>query len=186
MGWKLGGVCIKKDFSGQELRLLRMLGMENWVYQGEISIRKASRFDFMQTAIGVYNDCTLLINHFLPYDLSFEPDTLYEPDRHLMALSLEADVLAFLMDGTSGTYFFSCYRAGRRIRLRHTQPGEVLADTGTPFAIEANFDPQKSQDENRIFRLLEMFVGVAPEIWLMDETFCLNVYAPAEEQESGI
>jgi hypothetical protein len=137
MSWKFAGIIFKKDYRGSYPDLLNRLGIKfNQSAEGFTFSDAISR-ENQATALGFVNDSTLLLHHLIPYDCSYEPGESGRLDGVLEALSLEAEIMNYIIDGVSGTYCFSVFSGGKRIRRWAVEPGKVLCNEGEPVAGEA-------------------------------------------------
>jgi hypothetical protein len=183
MSWKFAGIIFKKDYRGSYPDLLNRLGIEfNQSAEGFTFSDAISR-ENQATALGFVNDSTLLLHHLIPYDCSYEPGESGRLDGVLEALSLEADIMNYIIDGVSGTYCFSVFSGGKRIRRWAVEPGKVLCNEGEPVAGEAatitrnpSIDDSlpdifaMSEDETHIFAVWEAFLGVSFQELVQSET----------------
>jgi hypothetical protein len=159
MGMTLGAILFGKDSQGDYPRLLERLGLANAREAGTLSLAEAGRGEFSGSALGVYRGATLLVNPFLPYDCSYQPEELSPLDEKLAALSQEAPVLCFYLDETSMSFAFAWYQGGARTRGRKVDPDRIYADFGDPLPAEAGFDPASRDDSQRILALTAVFLG---------------------------
>jgi len=183
MSWKFAGIIFKKDYRGSYPNLLDRLGVEFYQSAEGFTFSHAINRENQATALGFVNGNTMLLHHLLPYDCSYEPGRSGPLDGVLEALSLEADIMNYIIDGVSGTYCFSVFSGGKRIRRWAVEPGNVLCDEGEPVAAEAatitrgpSIDDSlpdifaMSEDEAHIFAVWEAFLGVSFQELVQSET----------------
>lgn len=156
--------------------ILRAMGLEARALPQRVELAAATRTDFLHSAIGVVGTGTILINHFLPYDCSFEPGGTSPLDRRLAPLSEEGPLLAFYLNGHAGYYGFSLFEGGARVRRRATSPAAVAVDEGAPLPQEAPYPPGHTDDEARLFALSKRFLGARLDRLIMDSEDELYVY----------
>jgi hypothetical protein len=174
MSWKFAGINFKTDYRGSYPDLLKRLGVEFHQSGEGFTFSDAISRDNQATALGFVNGSTMLLHHFLPYDCSYEPGEEGQLDDALEALSLEGAIMNYIIDGVSGTYCFSVFSGGKRIRRWAVEPGKVLCNEGEPVAGESatitrnpSIDDSlpdifaMSEDEAHIFAVWEAFLGVS-------------------------
>jgi hypothetical protein len=159
MSWKFGAIYLQKNYSGDLSECLKKLDISCVPMQTQITLRETTTSNFYNTAVGFHHQCTLIHDNQLPYDACFEDDSLYELDEILAALSAEAPVLCFFLDGITNTSGFALFRDGQRIRQRGIMSGQITVDSGVPLPEEKGFSSEANQDEERIFAIIKNFTG---------------------------
>ena len=183
MSWKFAGINLKKDYHGAYPDLLNKLGFEFHQSGEGFTFSDAIRRENQAIALGFVNGSTMALHHLLPYDCSYEPGEEGRLDGALEALSLECDIMNYIIDGVSGTYCFSVFSGGKRIRRWAVEPGSVLCNEGKPVAGETatiTRNPSRddslpdifamSEDEAHIFAVWEDFIGVSFQELVQSET----------------
>lgn len=191
MSWKFAGIIFKKSYRSRYEDLLARLGVTGQLVGHAYPFAEAIQRKVGETAVGVVHGKTLLLDHLLPYDCSYEPGEEGPLDGVLAELSENGDVLNYIFDGVSGTYCFSLFRLGKRVRRWATEPGHVLCDEGEPLAAEQQAASKieevdkelpeifaMTEDEARLFSVWEWFCGVSFQGLLQDETPLFDVYLP--------
>lgn len=171
IGAILAGVSITKHED-----LLGQLGLPSLRRSGRISFPQATSTSFLETAIGRVGSGVVIVNHFLPYDCSFEPGETSSLDERLAQLSQDALVMVFYLDGHTGGSGFALFQDGRRIRRRAILDGSVLqVDEGPPLppelALAAGVD-----EESRVFALSALVLGFSLDAVIFSEEQMLTVY----------
>ena len=183
MSWKFAGMTFKKDYQAAYPDLLKRLEVKYSRSAVGFSFSDAIGRENQATALGHVNGHTMLLHHFLPYDCSYEPGVESRLDAMLASLSLEGDILNYIIDGVSGTYCFSLFSKGVRTRRWATEPGKVWCNEGEPVSGEApavskltateNALPAifvMSEDEAHLFAVWEGFTGVSFQDLVQDDT----------------
>lgn len=173
MSWKFGGIYLEKDYTSDLDALFKDLGYPNIDTHEEVTFGKSVESSFHGSAVGTINHNTLLQNNFIAYDCAFEPGKWFEMDETLRQLSLQIDILCFFLDGTSETYGFSFFSKGARIRSRGMCGGELVFEEGGLLPEEVP-DSEHLAEEDRIFRLMEIFTGKSFGQLVLDEDFLLR------------
>ncbi len=173
MSWKFAGIIFARSYRDAFADLVSRLGLPSVRPGAELTFSAATSRRNQAAAVGIVNARTLVLDHLLPYDCAYEPDRDGPLDERLRSLSLSGDVLNFICDGASGTYCFSLFRQGSRIRQWAGEPGRVTCDVGQPLPAEAHL-PATAVDaggagEDRLFAVWEAFLGVSFEDLVADE-----------------
>ncbi|WP_342375876.1 hypothetical protein NVS55_31985 [Myxococcus stipitatus] len=133
MGWNFGGIIIDHDFtqdvgkSEDPFEVLReagvaalsAIGVEAFAHDAPISLYEATKIMFWDHAVAIVHGKTLVMGKFL----GMEQEAWV---RKFSACSKHGAVLAYHFDDSSGTYMFSLFRDGERVRFRSF--GNGLAD----------------------------------------------------------
>ncbi len=178
MGYALGGVLFAQDFSGHTEGLLAAIGLAGQRADRQITLEEAADHNFLYTGIGRYGKGTLLINHFLPYDCSWEPGKTSALDRRLMNMAQGGRVFCFFVDDSTATYGFAVYAEGERVRRRSVLEGAVRVDEGTPLPEEQDAIRAESDDGARIFDLTSAWLGARLDDLIAEDGPALTVYRP--------
>lgn len=90
---------------------------------------------------------------------SHAPNRMWLPtiEKGLELCSVGSKAFGFIMSGVSGTYGMTIYDDGKIIRCRLIQEGETVIDFGSPSAEEMETFLDGSDEEERVFTLLEKF-----------------------------
>lgn len=164
MSWKFAGIQFARSYQDAFADLLDRLGQHDAHPGADLTFAQATSLHNQGTAIGVVNGHTLLLDHLLPYDCTYEPFGPDGPlDERLRSLSLGGDVLNFICDGVSGTYCFSLFRQGARIRRWAGEPERVLCNEGPLLPAESILavDAAVDSGEARLFAVWEDMLGVS-------------------------
>lgn len=174
MSWRFASITFRSDHSGRFPELLQRLGVRYHQSAPGFTFDDAIRWDNKATAVGLVNGRTMVLEHFLPYDCSFEPGKTGRLDPVLMELSVQEDILCCIVDGGSGTYCLAAFHKGQRVRCWAAEPGRVLCQEGQPVegeeqdhsarlrdleALPAMFTP--CDNELRVLGAWEHFLGVS-------------------------
>jgi hypothetical protein len=160
MSWKFGGIYIRKDFSRDWDLLRQKLEMKEVRTEDRISWSKSIGYAFEGTAIGVFNGCSMVHNHSLAYDASYDAGEVYELDEICQRISEEGDVLCFFVDGMTSTGAFSWYHAGHRVRIYNNLSGKLATNFGPLLPGEKGQATENEDPEERIMDLIGFMVGV--------------------------
>lgn len=172
MSWKFGAALLRGDHTNDLSSLWSRLGLKRVATDEEVTLGDATSSRFEATAVGALGGATLILDQFLPYNCSFEDDDLWWFDEQLVEFSKHDDALVVLLDGVSGTYGFSFFSGGERVRRRSVVPGYGEIDEGEAIAGEG-----PSEDhEARIFSLISQLTGMTWTQALTDETLKLTVW----------
>lgn len=176
MSYNIGAITINRPCKDDFETLIRALGLKG-VYQDQnININEASKKDFNKTAVGFTNTGTLIFNHRITYNLSFEENQYSRLDNHLIKLSGDKLVFAFYMNGTTGNYGFSIFQNGERIRRRSVLPEKIKIDEGNILDVEKSFDKYHLDDEERIFTIAKMVLGESIFSLVFDRKLIMKIY----------
>ena len=176
MSWKFGGLVVKKDFSKNLESFFELLGRSQQFSGTIVSFREALNVKANQSAVGSIKDATVLLNEYLPYDCSFTAGKETAFDKKLASISAGVEILAFFLDGTSGTYGFSVFNEGERKRQWAATEEEILCNEGEYLPVESTFIAGiestadfKSEEEARVIRVLEEFIGADFSVLIKNE-----------------
>lgn len=166
MGWTFGGLAVKKEYKDGFETLLAALALKKKKTGTAFNFSTAISKQNKGTAAGIVKGHTILLDHLLPYDCSFEEGEKSRFDKTLEAFSKEADALVFMFDSVSGTYAFSLFSGGDRKRRWASEPGNVLCNEGDPLEEEIGFITGKAKrpggaspdNEARVMTVLESFL----------------------------
>jgi hypothetical protein len=190
MSWKFAGISFVKDYQASYPDLLKRLGVHYYRSSEGFTFSDAIRHDNLGTALGVINGKTMLLNHLLPYDCSYEPGKEGRLDEILKSLSIEGTILTYIVDGVSRTYCFSLFSHGERVRRWGTEPGNVWVDEGQPIDGEPAMALRKptpddflpgifavSDDEAHLFAVWEAFMGVSFQQLVQDNSPIFHLFS---------
>ncbi len=183
MSWKFAGIIFQKNYQDSYPELLQLLEIKYYQSAEGFTFADAIGRENQATALSIVNGNTMLLNHLIPYDCSYEPGGEGRLDDILAALSDEANIMNYIVDGVSGTYCFSLFSKGARIRRWAVEPGRVLCDEGelvdgevskiSQNALAGNSLPDifvMSEDEAHLFGVWEAFLGVSFQELVQNET----------------
>jgi hypothetical protein len=153
MSWTFGGLLIKKNYTGKLDEFLALTWQPLAISESKLSLYESVLLKGQQAAVGVVNECTVLFNEGLPYDCSFDEGEESDYDKQLAAASMEATILVFLLDGISGTYGYSIFNNGKRVRRWAADPRAVLCDEGEVMEFE-----NRGDNEERVFASMEYYL----------------------------
>jgi hypothetical protein len=189
MSWKFAGIIFRKDYRGSYPDLLKRLGVVSYQSAEGFTFSDAIRRENQATALGFVNGNTLLLHHFIPYDCSYEPGGKGRLDDILIPLSLEGDIMNYIIDGVSGTYCFSLFSKGERSRRWAVEPGNVWCNDGSMVngempavsknAVTGNSLPDifmVSDDEAHLFAVWEAFIGVSFQELVRNDTLLFHFF----------
>lgn len=178
MSWKFAGIIFKKNYKTTYPELLKQLEVQYSQSAEGFTFADAISRENQATALGQVNDNTLLLHHFLPYDCSYEPGAEGRLDDLLIPLSSEGDIMNYIVDGVSGTYCFSLFSAGKRIRRWAAEPGKTWCNEGNTMEYETSsaFKTDSPldifsmiEDEARLFAVWEAFTGISFQKLVQDD-----------------
>ena len=177
MSWKFAGIIFKKNYKTAYPELLKQLEVKYSQSAEGFTFADAISRENQATALGQVNDNTLLLHHFLPYDCSYEPGAEGRLDELLMPLSIESDIMNYIVDGVSGTYCFSLFSDGKRVRRWAAEPGKIWCNEGKPVdqeisSVSKNAPPDifsMSEDEAHLFAVWEAFAGIPFQKLVQDD-----------------
>ena len=176
MGYNLGAIIVGARYGGREADLLMRIRPGAYRAAGSVSLAEATRRECMDSAVGVVDGATLLLDQFLPYDCSFQEERLSYLDRSLAALSQEVPVFCLLIDETSMSFGFSYFDGGRRVRVRQVDPDGIVSDAGTPLPAEAGFPDDSHDDTARIMAITASMLGKPLDQLIVQNRIVLTRY----------
>ncbi len=163
MSWNSTFVVINRDYSAR----IDQLEMDFGINLGEplqtISWEEATSTSAAGKSVGFTDGWTIICAPFMFFDeTDFEaPESgkMWAPkiENGLEVCSKDSRAIGFVMSGVSGTYGMTFHKDGARLRCRLIQEGETLIDFGEPLAEEIEAFNQESDEEFRVFLLLEKF-----------------------------
>ncbi|WP_338864067.1 hypothetical protein [Myxococcus stipitatus] len=130
MGWNFGGIIIDHDFT-QDVRksedpfevlreagvaALKAIDVEAFAHDEPIDLLGATKDQFWDHAVAIVHGKTLVMGKFLGMEQEAWVDEFSE-------CSKRGAVLAYHFNDASGTYIFSLFRDGERVRFRSFGPG---------------------------------------------------------------
>jgi|GEM_PF-1915165 len=189
MSWKFAGIIFKEDYQDAYPDLLKQLEIKYHQSAEGFTFSDAISRDNQATALGIVNGNTLLLNHLIPYDCAYEAGEEGRLDKILISLSLEGDILNYIVDGVSGTYCFSLFSNGIRTHRWAVEPGKVWCNEGNPVkgemppvsedALTDNTLPDifaRSEDEAHLFAVWEDFIGVSFQELVQNDTLLFHFF----------
>ena len=187
MSWKFAGIIFKKDYKDYYPDLLKRLEVRYSRSAGGFTFSNAINRENRATALGCVNGSTMLLDHLIPYDCSYELGGPGRLDKILSPFSLQGDIMNYIIDGVSETYCFSLFSKGVRIRRWATETGHVLCNEGklvngeepavTNNAMDSFPDIfAMSEDEIHLFAIWEAFLGVPFQELVQNDTPLFHVF----------
>lgn len=146
MSWKISGIFFNKNYEGKHDLLLNTLGISYANSANGFTFQNAINRDLNVTALGPIDKGTLLLNRFLAYDCSNEISQLSDLDVQLCHLSLDCDVLAFIIDGSGNWFSFYMFNEGFKTRIWASSNGIIISDEGLAHKIELEFTNKKKYE----------------------------------------
>jgi hypothetical protein len=138
-------IFANRDASDDPVSFLERLGFSGLELRGPVDADEAGSINLDGVAIACHNGWTVVYNTpdmfgsgSLP-DLDAPPQNGLWPkpvEKRLIQLSLESDVLSYLMEGSTGTYGLAWYVGGKRLRLFLHHHQKVVFDEGKPLDSE--------------------------------------------------
>ncbi len=160
-----------------KLKLRLNPAIEKPLTYGEVISR-----DFEGTAIGFYQQSTIISDFFLSQCSIITFPHLSSLDQSLMSLSADGDILSFYLQGNIGHYGWAYYRDGKKIRVHQNLEGEVVIDEGEPL-------PEEDNDEHpstNIFNLSKRLLGARVDHLIFDSDISFTAYQEADNSLQSI
>lgn len=163
MSWNSTFIILHRDFSNQIDKLQTDLGIILDKPLQTISWEKATSSSTAGKSIGVGDGWTIVCDRSMFLDSiafeSHEPDRMWLPtiERGLEFCSTGSKAFGFIMSGVSGTYGMTIYDDGKLSRCRLIQEGETIINIGSPSKEEIEIFQKESDEERRVFLLLDKF-----------------------------
>lgn len=169
----MGGLLLKKGSSFSDEKILNMLGHADARDGGTTDMDEATSRDFKGIGIARMGDIIVVLGRDIPYSCALEEgEELSDLDIDLAALSKEADIACFLIDGTSDTYAYSIFSGGERTRVNSVSGTETLFDYGA----ETEYDRGLKPSETGLTRLIANFTGHSLGEMIEDMDLSVEVY----------
>ena len=159
MSWKFSSILIRKDYSSDWNVLRDQLRIEKHFTGTHLSWTDSISYDFGNTALGVWNGCTMMNRHSIAYNSTFTPEEEYEQDTKCMQLSLEADVMTLYVDGITGSGGFTWYHGGKRVRIFQIWAGKLKADFGPLLPSEKGKVVSGEDPESRVLDVMGFMIA---------------------------
>lgn len=166
MSWTIGGMIIKMNFSGDCHKPLALIGRHGEFTGRMINFEGALALDNNRTAVGTVSNSTIIINEFLPYDCSFTTGkkSVFDHKLEYITAKEKITITVFIMDGISGTYGYSIFEDGKRVRRWAAMSEEILCNEGAEQAFEKDYttiltgQAEQSGDEQKLINMIEFFL----------------------------
>ncbi len=156
MSWKFGHITLAHNFEAEQIKLLSRLKLElSPAIEKPLTYEEVISRDFEGTAIGFYQQSTIISDRFLSQQSIISFPQLSSLDKSLMSLSNDGDILSFYLQGNIGYYGFAYYRDKKKIRVYLNLEGEVVIDAGEPLSEENNDEHPSTIIFNLSKRLLD-------------------------------
>lgn len=162
MSWKFGGIYLKNDFGGDPGLALHRLDIDKRFTDEKVRFSAVIDSAFESTAIGIVKGITLVHDNWLPYDHSYEADTVYLADECLLMLSQEVENMVFYLDGITSSYGLAHFKNGHRIRHLSVLGGDFIVQEG-------DFTTKGSSLETSMIDWLQEFSGLSFQQLLVNE-----------------
>ena len=163
MSWKFGGIYLKSDFNGDHALAISKLEIDKRPTDERVRFSTVTDSTFAETAVGIIGQVTLVHDNRLPYDHSYEADTLYLADEQLLLLSRDIENVVFFLDGITNSYGLAHFKSGRRI-------GHVSILSGEEIVLEGISWPDTNTYEANLLQWLENFGGFSfQHLWVTTE-----------------
>ncbi|GAA4400503.1 hypothetical protein GCM10023187_13770 [Nibrella viscosa] len=170
MAWKFGGIYLKNDFGGDPVLALNRLGIDKRFTDERVRFSTVIDSTFEPTAIGIVGSVTLVHDNRLPYNHSYEADTVYPADERLLLLSHEVESLVFYLDGITDSYGLAHFQGGRRVRHFSMQRGDLIVQEGEMTTIHT------SSVEAQLLDWLQAFTGLSFTQLVLDDHPIMYVF----------
>ena len=168
MSWNSTFVAINRDFSNHLDLLQTNLGVILGEPLKNISWEEATSTAINGKSIGFINGWTIICDPQMFLDVgepeSYDPNNMWLPrfEQGLTTCSIGNKALGFILSGISGTYGITIHRDGKLLRCRLVQEGEIIIDVGEALPEEVETFAEESDEELRVFLLMEKF-GLNPK-----------------------
>lgn len=172
MGFVLGGLISKNMISASDKEILDMLGRENYFGPKKLNMESATSAEFFGVGIASVNGITMILGRDIPHSCSFEKSPLSSLDETLETLSKNGDILCFLVNSSSGTYAWSIFRNGKRVRGKSIAERKILSDFGN----ETEYDKGIEITDEGLIHLLENFTGYSYFELVFEKEILVNAY----------
>ena len=163
MSWNSTFVAINRDFSNQLDKFQADLGVALGEPLQTISWEEATSSAVAGKSVGFGNGWTIICDPQMFLDVgdveSYEPSNMWLTrfEQGLKTCSIGSKALGFIMSGVSGTYGMTIHDNGELLRCRLVQEDETVIDVGEPLPEEIETFAEESDDEQRVFLLMEKF-----------------------------
>lgn len=169
MAWKFGGIYLKHDFDGDPGVALAILDIRKRFTYDIVRFSTVIDSTFEPTAIGIIEGVTLVHDNLLPYEHSYEADTLYPADERLLVLSREIESLVFYLDGSTESYGLAHFKGGHRVRHFSMLSGDLIVQEG-------DFTTQDKSVESNMLNWLQAFSGLSFQQLLLNDKPLMCLY----------
>ena len=163
MSWNASFIAINKDLSGQLDKLQTVFGVTPGEPLDTISWLDATSQFVSGLSIGMGSGWTIICDPFMFWrEVEFESpgsDEIWLPsiEEALKNHSMGGKALGFIMGGVSDIYAMTIHIDGKCVRRRLVQEGETLIDFGAPRLEEVEAFDQETDEEARVFLLMEKY-----------------------------
>lgn len=172
MGFVLGGLISKNGISPSNEEILEILGRENYSGPKRINMEAATSAEFFGVGIASVDGLTMILGRDIPHSCSFEKSSLSSLDKTLETLSINGDILCFLVNSISDTYAWSIFRNGKRVRAKSIAEGKILSDFGN----ETEYDRGIEMNDEGVIHLIEKFTGHSYIDLVFNKQISVNAY----------
>lgn len=163
MSWNTAFIAINRDFSNQLDKLQADLGIVLGEPLQAVSWEEATSSAIAGKSIGIGSGWTIICDSSMFLDSGEieypAPNKMWLPtfEKGLELCSIGSNALGFIMSGVSGTYGMTVHSNGEMIRCRLVQEDESIIDFGEPLPEEIEIFALESDEEARVFHLMEKF-----------------------------
>jgi hypothetical protein len=155
MGFMFTGIIIKNGNNLNDADVLEVFDQQHSYPEDDVSLEKAISSSFEGTAIARVDDMLVLFGPEIGYSCSFEGNELTETDKKLEKLSIQGDVVSFVLNSVASTYAWSLFSNGNRIRVKTIEGKKVLFESDE----ESKYEKGMTMDEQGVIKLIENFTG---------------------------
>jgi hypothetical protein len=171
-----GLIIIKSDYSNSIDQLLKQLDLSVKRRKEPVHIDEVLAPGYPNTAIGFWNDNTIIINHSLPYDCTPLFYKYSDLDENLMKISKMAEVLCTYGNSISGVYGHALYIGGNKVKCRAYQDNEIERDQFEPELPEVHRNYSELDEETYYNNFSKLFIGRSISDLLFNEDFKLTEF----------
>lgn len=169
MAWKFGGIYLKNNFDGDPGAVLNRLSINKRFTYDIVRFSATVDSTFEPTAIGILDGVTLVHDNLLPYNHSYEADTLNTADEQLLVLSREVESIVFYLDGITESYGLAQFKDGHRIRHFSVLSGDLIVQEG-------DFTTKNTSVESNMLDWLQAFTGLSFQKLLLNDKPLMCLY----------
>ena len=187
MSWHTSGIILRGDWHRSPAKLFGELGFAEPKWARSASFEEVTGVTLEGRAVGYVKGWTIVWDAHMFFNLAEpeapSPDCLWSApvDWGLTRLSQDSFVFSFILEGSSGTYGYSVYQGGHRIRTFLAQEDTVRIDSGDALQEETAVFARETDGEARIFLLMERLAVSARDL----EPMHFDVYCFPDSMQSN-